>query len=119
MTQTGVKEAKVQETVLSGEATETITAYFNNLVGSPVYGHFLPGRTTGQSLPCCSVLFLAAPLMKALTQRSPRVPAQLFKPGCSLCWLCYKRGEFYFYIPSKHLEFYIQEGFVSMRAVVL
>lgn len=83
MTQTGVKETKVQETVLSGESTETITAYFNSLMGSPVYGHFLPGRITGQSLPYCSVLFMAAPLLKALTQRSPRVPAQTFTPRCS------------------------------------
>lgn len=36
MTQTGVKETKVQETVVSGESTETITAYFNSLMGSPV-----------------------------------------------------------------------------------
>ena len=80
MTQTYVRETKAHERVLSGEATETTTAHLSNLKGSPVYGHFLPGRTTGQSLLCCSIVFMDAPLVKALTQRSPRLTAQLFTP---------------------------------------
>lgn len=73
------KYAKLRH--LSGEDTEFITtAHLNNLKCSPVYGHFLPGRTTGQTLPCCSVLLITAPLVTALTHRGPRLTAQLLTP---------------------------------------
>lgn len=52
------KHAKLRD--LSGEDTEFITtAHLNNLRCSPVYGPFLPGRATGQTLSCCSVLYSA------------------------------------------------------------
>lgn len=64
-------------------------------------------------------LFMAAPLVKSVSQKSAKHTTWFFTPCGSLSALRGKGAEFYFCIPSNHMEFHLQEGLVIWAVVSL